>query len=177
MKTRITLSLCITLFISVLLSCNSTTKENKDPNASADSYTSKMTKSDKKKYYDANNNVVYEIKYKSDGFKLRTASSDLLWKVKFYDAKVKISDNEENLNPFEIKKTDSHKAKLVKDETTLARTSYDVETKQQSIASEGDAQPEFIETTYSPSLLVNKIPGIAKDQKQILIEELKGKGY
>ncbi|WP_452222054.1 hypothetical protein [Lacinutrix salivirga] len=187
MKIKITTSLLLSLFfMSVLLSCNSTTKNTTQTETTttsvkntgnAESYSSKMTKSDKKKYYDSNDNVVYEIKYKPDGFKLRTASSQLLWKIKLYDNKVKISDNEENLNPYEIKLGGTYVAKLVKNEEDLARTAYDLETKQQTIASPGDAQPDFYSTSYSPSLLVNRIPEIAEDQKQILIKELKAKGY
>ncbi|SFJ39925.1 hypothetical protein [Olleya namhaensis] len=185
MKTKVSITVALTLFLSVLISCNSSTKNTTITETSVSTgiqdntnkYSSKMTKADKKKYYNNNNTVVYEIKYKSDGFKLRTAASDLIWKVKLYDNKVKISDNEENLNPYEIKMTDTYKAKLVKDDVALARTTYDLNAKQQSIASENDAQPEFFETSYSPSLLLTKIPGIALDQKDILIEELKSKGY
>ncbi len=145
-------------------------------NSSADDYTSKMTKADKKKYYDASGNTVFEIKYKPDGFKLRTASSQLLWKIKFYDNKLKISDNEENLNPFEIKLTEANKAKLVKNETTLAKTSYNLEKKEQVLSSENES-PEFFNQNYSPSLLVSKITDIPNNQKQIIIKELILKGY
>lgn len=190
MKTKITSTLLYTLLFSLCLSvfvaCNSSTKNSttitetsvsENGNTTSSAYTSKMTKSDKKKYYDSNNNVVYEVKYKDDGFKLRTASSDLIWKIKLYDNKVKISDNEENLNPYELKITDTYTAKLVKGEETLARTSYNLETKKQSIAAETDAQPDFFDGSYTISVLVNRIPKIAKDQKEILIEELKAKGY
>ena len=174
------------VFVSVLISCNTTTKSTSTESSTETSvsrstqdgasYTSKMTKSDKKKYYNGRT-VVYEIKYKSDGFKLRTASSNLLWKVKLYDDKIKISDNEENLNPYEIKITDTYEAKLVKNGESLARTSYNLESKQQTIASETDDQPDFFSGSYSPSLLVNRIPEISADQKEILIKELKAKGY
>lgn len=178
-------SLLIMLSISVMISCNTSTKSATDTDNSTStsasqtpgSYTSKMTKSDKKKYYDSSDNVVYEIKYKEDGFKLRTSSSKLLWKVKLYDDKIKISDNEENLNPYEIKMGGTYDAKLVKDDAVLARTSYDLDSKQQSIASESDAQPDFYEGSYSVSFLVNRIPEISTDQKEILIKELKAKGY
>lgn len=175
----------LTLCFTVLLSCNSSTKTtpihqtsvNSSTNTSAGTYTSKMTKSDKKKYYTSDGQVAYEIKYKADGFKLRTAASTLLWKVKLYNTKVKISDNEENLNPYEIKITDTYAAKLVKDDTVLARTGYDLELKQQSVTATTASQPDFIETSYSPSLLLQTISEISDDQKQILIQELQSKGY
>nr|WP_321226158.1 hypothetical protein [uncultured Psychroserpens sp.] len=185
MKTKTILrSLLLMLCVSVMISCNTSTKSTSDTNNSTSastsqtsgSYTSKMTKSDKKKYYDGST-VVYEVKYKPDGFKLRTASSQLLWKIKLYDDKVKISDNEENLNPYEIKMGGTYDAKLVKNDAVLARTSYDLESKTQSVASETDTQPDFYESSYSIGYLVNRIPEISTDQKQIIIEELKAKGY
>lgn len=45
-----------------------------------------------------------EVKYGEDGgFKVRTLEGKLLWKVKVTPEKIKVSDNEENANPFEIK--------------------------------------------------------------------------
>ena len=67
----------------------------------SNTYTAKE-KEDKRKYY-TNGTLTYEVKIKDDSYKLRDASSKLLWKVKTYPDKLKISDNEENLNPFEIK--------------------------------------------------------------------------
>ena len=140
----------VMLLIFSMLSC----KENKTTTSqNGTSYTSKMTKADKKKYFDASDNVVYEVKYKEDGFKLRTASSQLLWKVKLYDKKIKISDNEENINPYEIKIMDNGEAKLVKNEEKIART------------------------TNTATTLVNDIKEMAADQKIIIISELETKGY
>jgi hypothetical protein len=45
-----------------------------------------------------------EVKYGDDGgFKVRTLDGKLLWKVKVTPEKIKVSDNEENANPFELK--------------------------------------------------------------------------
>ncbi|MGE0821721.1 MAG: hypothetical protein AB7G75_10870 [Candidatus Binatia bacterium] len=62
----------------------------------------KLKDSGKRKYQNAAGETLYEVKYKGDGFKLRTADGRLLWKVKLKAEKIKISNNEENLNPFEI---------------------------------------------------------------------------
>jgi len=59
-------------------------------------------KAGKRKYY-SNGVLYYEVKGSEDGFKLKNAESKLLWKVKLYPDKIKISDNEENTNPFEVK--------------------------------------------------------------------------
>jgi hypothetical protein len=59
----------------------------------------------KRKYSAGNGGVVLEVKPAEDGggFKVRTADGKLLWKIKRSEDKVKISDNEENRNPFELK--------------------------------------------------------------------------
>src|SRR5688572_84642 len=45
-----------------------------------------------------------EVKYGEAGsFKVRTLEGKLLWKVKVTPDKIKVSDNEENANPFELK--------------------------------------------------------------------------
>lgn len=174
----------IVSFAFVMFSCKDNSSKPKattviatDVNTGTiEDYSSKMTKADKKKYFDASNNVAFEIKYKPDGFKLRTASSQLLWKIKLYGDKIKISDNEENLNPYEIKITETQRAKLVKDGTTIAKTSYDAAKKQQVLAPEAGT-PEFISQSYTSSLLVTQIPEIPKIQKDIIIKELILKGY
>ena len=116
--------------------------------------TSKMTKPDKKKYYNGSNTVVYEVKYKDDAFKLRTPSSDLIWKIKLYENKIKISDNEENENPYEIKKLDNGESKLEKADMTIERSTAD-----------------------EARNLVYKIKEMPKDQQEIIVQELNAKGF
>jgi hypothetical protein len=65
-----------------------------------------------KRKYALAGTVIYEVKRSDDGFKLRTEDGKLLWKIKNKDAKIKISDNEENKNPFELKIRDE-KIKVV----------------------------------------------------------------
>jgi hypothetical protein len=56
---------------------------------------------------------VCEVKPGDAGFKLRTTDGKLLWKVKLADDKIKVSDNEENANPYSIKLKYPDKAKVV----------------------------------------------------------------
>ena len=56
---------------------------------------------------------VCEVKPGDAGFKLRTTDGKLLWKVKLADDKIKVSDNEENANPWSIKTKYPDKAKVV----------------------------------------------------------------
>jgi len=57
--------------------------------------------------------AVVEVKSDGDGFKLRTPDGKLAWKVKFGTDKIKVSDNEQNANAWEIKTGHTDKAKVV----------------------------------------------------------------
>lgn len=67
----------------------------------------------KRKYSLGDGTVLYEIK-PGDGqdFKLRAPDGKLRWKVKVSPDKVKISDNEENRNPFELQVKDATRVKV-----------------------------------------------------------------
>ncbi|WP_282049914.1 hypothetical protein [Maribacter aquivivus] len=81
------------------------------------------SKPDKHKFY-ANGQMKYEVKFKEESFKLRDADSDLLWKIKIYPDKVKISDNEENENAFEVRPYDD-KIKVKRNEEELYRVNIE----------------------------------------------------
>lgn len=68
----------------------------------------------KRKYTLAGGPVLYEVKPNDEGgFKLRTPEGRLLWKVKVTPEKIKISNNEQNENPFELKVRDGNRVKVV----------------------------------------------------------------
>lgn len=68
----------------------------------------------KRKYTLGDGPVLYEIKPGDDGgFKLRNPDGSLRWKVKIAPDKIKISDNEENANPYELKVRDGNRVKVV----------------------------------------------------------------
>ncbi|MCV6629474.1 MAG: hypothetical protein OIF50_06410 [Flavobacteriaceae bacterium] len=150
---KFTLTVVLTIFL--ITGCKTENKKQSNDSSSAASFRSEMVKSDKKKYYDQDNQVVYEIKYKPTSFKLRTPSSKLLWKVKLYENKVKISDNEENTNPYEIKKMAPSVFKLTKNDQKIARDS----------------------AITSFASMVGYITEIPKEQQSILQQELEAKGY
>lgn len=68
--------------------------------------------------------LIAEVKIKDDSFKLVDENDKLLWKVKIKDGKVKISDNEENKNPFVLKKSDGKVKVKDKNEKEIARIKY-----------------------------------------------------
>lgn len=71
---------------------------------------------DRLKYKEADDKsdkfLVAEIKHKDDDFKLVDENGKLLWKVKVNYDKVKISDNEEGTNAFQIKRNKKGKVKI-----------------------------------------------------------------
>lgn len=70
--------------------------------------------SGKRKYQLDGAAVSYEVKPNDEGgFKLRTPDGKLRWKVKVSPEKIKISDNEENNNPYELKVRDGDRVKVV----------------------------------------------------------------
>ena len=69
----------------------------------------------KRKYQVDGGPVMFEVKPDNDseGFKLRLADGTLRWKVKVSADKIKISDNEQNANPFELKVREGDRVKVV----------------------------------------------------------------
>ena len=54
-------------------------------------------------YKDAVDSLRLTVKSKEAGFKIFDLAGGLLWKVKFAEDKIKVSDNEENADPCELK--------------------------------------------------------------------------
>lgn len=68
----------------------------------------------KRKYTIGDGPVLYEVKPGDDaGFKVRNPDGSLRWKVKVAADKIKISDNEQNDHPFELKMKDANRVKVV----------------------------------------------------------------
>lgn len=69
---------------------------------------------EKRKYRrDPGGQQVCEVKPGDGGFKLRTSDGMLLWKVKLAEDKIKVSDNEENRDPWSLKTKYADKVKVV----------------------------------------------------------------
>ena len=62
-----------------------------------------ILRKDKNSYKNTREEVVLSVKGKADGLKFYGKNGKLAWKVKFYDDKIKISDNEENKNAWQLK--------------------------------------------------------------------------
>ena len=134
--------------------------------------TGRLSKNDKTKYYNASGDVIAEVKYKETGFKLRKPDGTLLWKIKAKENKIKISDNAENQNPYEIKKKDG-RYKVKRMDKAYGKVTFDGN--QIKIKSEsGTYTLESNTDSYAYGVLaIDEIP--AEHRLIIIAELLKGK--
>jgi len=85
----------------------------------------KLKESGKRKYDEEGGGLVAEVKPGESGFKVRTPGGELLWKVKLSAEKIKISDNEENRNPFVLRLSGEDRVKiLLNDSTDVGRVKF-----------------------------------------------------
>ena len=134
--------------------------------------TGRLSKNDKTKYYDPAGDVIAEIKYKETSFKLRKPDGTLLWKVNINDNKIKVSDNPENKDPYEVKKKEGvYKVKRHNEE--LGKVTFDgnnVKVK----TPEGSFKLVSNNDSYAFGVLaMKKVP--AEHRLIIMAELLKGK--
>lgn len=77
----------------------------------------------KRKYGLEGGSPICEVKSDATSFKLRSVEGKLLWKVKIDDEKIKISDNEENANPYVLKMKED-KVKIEENDTELGEVKF-----------------------------------------------------
>jgi hypothetical protein len=131
------------------------------------------TKGDKRKYTLEGGSQIAEVKVKdSDGFKVRTNDGKLLWKVKISADKIKISDNEENQNAFELKKKDDG-AKIERNETKLGEVKFYKDRQKVKVKDNGDTELFDSNTDkYSSAFGVLALNEIPEDLRFIIFAEL-----
>jgi hypothetical protein len=136
--------------------------------------------SGKRKYSVDGGPVLFEIKPDADseGFKLRGPDGKLRWKVKMTPEKIKISDNEENNNPFELKMREGDRLKVVAPgERELGNVRFDRAATKTEIETASGAT-KFVVEGSRPSraygvLLLDSIPDV---QRYILAAEILSRG-
>jgi len=130
-----------------------------------------ILKKEKRKYYSAANEMKYAVKFSDDGFKLRDHNEQLLWKVKWYDDKIKIADNEEMTDAYEIKLRDEGKLKLERNEKLITDLRLNAADEWLTIAS---YQVQGVGISLAPGLLL--INDLTDTEKIILMAEVRAKG-
>jgi hypothetical protein len=135
--------------------------------------------SGKRKYSGDGGETQYEVK-PGDGsdFKLRAPDGSLRWKVKIDAAKVRISDNEQNDKPFELKVREGDRVKVFgPGDRELGNVRFDRAASKITVE---DAAGKTLYTIDAPSpsgaygvLLLDAIPDV---QRQILVAEILSRG-
>jgi len=114
----------------------------------------------------------YAVKFSDDGFKLRDHNEELLWKVKLYEDKVKIADNEEMTNAYEIKLKEEGRIKLEKNESLLTELRQNADAEWFQVNEHYRTQGTGL--SLAPAILL--IEELKEVEKFILMAELKAKG-
>jgi hypothetical protein len=132
-------------------------------------------KSREKRIYSTDGYDFIEVKAYEDGkFKLKTTNGQLLWKVKLYDDKVKISDNEENENPYEIKRKESGKIKVYHQGKEICEA---VQKGEQVVVKVGDKEVLRIPAKQnSMGYAILGVQQIPFDERYVLMAELLTRG-
>ncbi len=129
-------------------------------------------KEDKRKY-EIDGIIVSEVKYKDEGFKVRTADGQLKWKVKLGDDKVKISNNEENNNAFELKLNENNKSKIKRNENGNDREIATAKEQDNKIIVKSGANTyEIANQTFHKAYAVLGIDEISEKDCLIILFEL-----
>ncbi|MFT5616991.1 MAG: hypothetical protein ACI85I_000207 [Arenicella sp.] len=125
-------------------------------------------KGEKRKYYDGSNQLQNTVKYKSaESFKLRNQDEQLLWKVKIYEDKIKVSNNEEMESPYEVRLYDD-KMKVKRNGEELHVIRFD-ETDQFTKVGNEYVVREFGKSYALGILLIDDIP---RKERFLLCAEL-----
>ncbi len=139
----------------------------------ADMHYKTKLKGDKRKYQSRNGDIVAEVKFKdAESFKLRTTEGELKWKVKLYDDKFKISDNEENLEPFQVKIKEENRYKVYNQDTEIG----DVRLSDAKITISGEGVEYSVDANKISGAFGVMLMEMDMLDKTILIAELLAKG-
>jgi hypothetical protein len=135
--------------------------------------------SGKRKYGIDGGPVAYEVKPGDDGgFKLRTEGGALLWKVKITGEKIKISNNEQNDHPFELKVREQGRFKVVAPgDRELGNVRFDAGASRVEVENaSGRKQFEIASAASSAGYGVLLLDGIPSAERFMLLAEIVRRG-
>ena len=139
-----------------------------------DSFQGRISTSGKRKYRQPGSMPFAEIKSTDNGFKIRTVDGQMLWKIKLYPTKIKISDNKDNRDAFEIKfPTNDMTAKLVKEDQLLGKSRYYPDSGKIKLKNaNGDKLTSIATSQFSSAYLVLLLQQIPETERYIILAEL-----
>jgi len=139
-----------------------------------------QTKGDKRYYHQGSvsGEAFVEVKISDTGFKVRTPDSKLLWKVKVADDKIKVSDNEENLNAWTLKTKYDDKVKVEDpSEHEIGEVRFNAESGKIKVKDASDKELFVLESGKRSAaygvLLMSAVP---EQYRDVIIAELIARG-
>lgn len=134
---------------------------------------------DKRRYRNTATGAAFcEVKLSDAGFKVRTTDSKLLWKVKIDTDKIKVSDNEENKNPWVLKTKYDDKAKVLDpSEKEIGEVKYYRDSGKAKVKDASGSELQTSESgRMSPAFGVTLMGGVPEDYRLIVMAELIARG-
>jgi hypothetical protein len=131
----------------------------------------------KRKYAIGGGPLMFEVKPGDSGFKLRMADGTLRWKVKLAPEKIKVSDNEQNANPYELKMRDGDRTKVVAPgDRELGNVRFDRASSKSQVDDAASKTLFVVEGKQSAAYGVLLLDAIPPPQRYILLAELLSSG-
>jgi len=128
--------------------------------------------SEDKRTYKLDESPIGSISHSDSGFKLKSPTGELLWKVKLKPDKIEIANTEEMTSPYTIKVT-PEKSKLLKEGTLLSEVKWYPDTGKLKLKSPEKVELYQVKTVqHSSSLALLSCELITFKHQAILIAEL-----
>lgn len=136
------------------------------------------SKNDKRYYKREDGAAFVEVKGGEDGFKLRAPDDKLLWKIKISDDKIKVSDNEENAHPWQLKtKHDDQIKVLDPNETEIGEVRLNAESGKIKVK-DAQGSEQFVVSAggISAAYGVLLMQGVPSEYRGVIVAELIARG-
>jgi hypothetical protein len=119
-----------------------------------------------------------EVKPGDSGFKLRRAGGALLWKVKLDDDKIKVSNNEENRDPWVLKTKYDDKVKILDPhEAEIGEVKFYDDRGVAKVKNAGGAELfESATKRHTAALGVLMMKDVPREQQAVIVAELLARG-
>jgi hypothetical protein len=146
-------------------------------NGQAQTVRGKANEKGKRRYEVDGGGLVAEIKADADSIKLRAADGRLLWKIKFVDSKIKISNSEEMANAYVLKPMEADRVKVSRDDIEIGKVNFyrdrgKVKVENPAAAAQYESNTKIFSGAYGV-MLMSEIP---ERERFVIIAELLARG-
>lgn len=126
-----------------------------------------------RKYKDPHGALVAKVKGDERGFKLKTERGGLLWKVKYYGDKIKISASQDNVLPEELRRKGAQKWSIERDGQAYGKVRFYPKKGRTKVKDAGgETRYQVRNERFSPMAGVLLIPGMQREEAYVLMAEI-----